>query len=100
MRTDWREEHNLSDDQPAKTKELFRKLNQWLDANVAVKYTPLLNPDYDPSKESRARAFVDLRRQILGDKFAIRPAASDPRIALLNEQNVKKTVPVSDAGPQ
>lgn len=100
MRTDWREEHNLAEDQPAKTKELFMKLNQWLDTNVAVKYTPLLNPDYDPSKESRSRAFVDLRKKMLGEKYAIRPAASDPRIKLLNEQNAKKPVPDSRSGPQ
>lgn len=89
LKNDWREEHNLADAQPAKAKDLFKKLNTWLDKNVAVKYTPLLNPNYDPAKESRPRPFVDLRKQLLGDKFAIRPAASDPRI----EAVTKITVP-------
>jgi arylsulfatase A-like enzyme len=80
LKHDWREEHDLAEVQPAKTKELFQKLNRWLDQNVAVKYTPLLNPDYNPAKESRARPFVDLRKQLLGEKYAIRAAASDPRI--------------------
>jgi len=84
MKTDWREEHNLATAQPAKTKELFKKLNAWLDANVAVKYMPLLNPDYDPAKEARQRPFVDLRKQMLGEKYAIRSAASDPRIEVLS----------------
>ena len=52
---------------------------------MAVKYTPLLNPDYDPAKEVRTRPFVDLRRQMLGGKFAIRPAASDPRLEVISK---------------
>jgi len=93
LKTDWREEHNLADVQPAKTKDLFTKLNTWLDANVAVKYTPLLNPDYDPTKEARTRPFVDLRKQILGEKFAIRAAASDPRIPVLARLNAESAGP-------
>jgi arylsulfatase A-like enzyme len=84
LKHDWREEHNLADTQPARARDLFTKLNTWIDANVAVKYTPLLNPAYDPATEVRKRPFVDLRKQILGDAFAIRPAASDPRIAILD----------------
>jgi arylsulfatase A-like enzyme len=84
LKQDWREEHNLADSQPEKARELFRKLNTWLDANVAPKYTPLLNPAYDAAKEVRPRPFVDLRQKLLGDAFAIRPAASDPRIELAN----------------
>ena len=87
LKTDWREEHNLADAQPAKALDLFRKLNAWIDANVAVKYTPLLNPDYDPAREARARPFVDLRKKLLGESFAIRPAASDPRIAILDGES-------------
>ncbi len=100
LRTDWREEHNLAESQPAKARELFTKLNQWLDANVATKYTPLLNPNYEPSKESRSRAFVDLRKQHLGENYAIRAAASDPRIAVLNEQNAKAPPPARSASPK
>jgi len=100
MRTDWREQDNLVDAQPAKARDLFKKLNGWLDANVAVKYMPLLNPDYDARKESRNRPFVDLRKQILGEEFAIRSAASDARIELLNLQNKKSAPPAPAAGPK
>ncbi len=85
IRIDWREQHNLAETQPAKARELFKKLNAWLDANVAAKYTPLLNPAYDASKEARARPFVDLRKQILGEARAIRTAESDPRIEMLQK---------------
>ncbi len=87
LRTDWRELDNLAETRPEKARDLFRKLNTWIDANVAVKYTPLLNPSYDPAKESRPRAFVDLRRKLLGEQFAIRAAASDPRIEVLHREN-------------
>ena len=97
LRTDWREEHSLADSMPAKATDLFRKLNRWIDANVATKYTPLLNPNYDPSKEARRRPFVDLRRQILGEKFAIRPASSDARIEVLSKLNPPKPSLVFDS---
>ncbi len=100
MSTDWREEHNLADSNPAKARELFKKLNGWLDANVEVKYTPLLNPDYDPSRESRSRSFVDLRKQILGESYSIRTAGSDPRIEMLNEQNRLNPPPPVPTGPK
>lgn len=89
LSSDWRETHNLAASQPEKARDLFKKLNAWIDANVAVKYTPLLNPSYDPTKESRPRPFVDLRKQLLGDEFAIRAADSDPRIAMLAAENAK-----------
>lgn len=79
LKDDWHEENNLAEAMPSKTKALFKQLNRWLDENVAVKYTPALNPDYDPAKEVRAQSFVDLRAQTLGKKYAIRPASSDPR---------------------
>ena len=84
LATDWREEHNLADAQPERAKDLFVKLNDWLDQNVAAKYTPLLNPDYNPAKEARHQPFVDLRKKFLGDNRAIRSAASDPRIGELH----------------
>jgi hypothetical protein len=83
--------------QPAKAKELFKKLNVWLDKNVAVKYTPLINPKYDAAKESRPRPFVDLRKQMLGEKFAIRTAASDPRIAVLSQTTVPPAAKTIDS---
>jgi arylsulfatase A-like enzyme len=76
------EQNELSAAQPERTAALFRQLNDWLDANVDVKYTPALNPAYDPAKEARARPFVDLRKKYLGEARAIRAASSDPRFAL------------------
>lgn len=78
------EQNELSDQQPEKALSLFRELNDWIDANVDVKYTPALNPAYDPAKESRSRPFVDLRRQLLGDDRAIRRIQNDPRAAFLS----------------
>jgi arylsulfatase A-like enzyme len=81
--SDWREEHNLAEAMPAKAKTLFKDLNRWLDKNVAVKYTPALNPDYDPATEVREHPFVDLRKTMLGEKRAIRAASGDPRLEQL-----------------
>ncbi len=77
------EKNELSAAEPERTVALFRQINDWLDANVPVKYTPALNPNYDPAKEARSRPFVDLRRKYLGDARAIRDPASDPRFGLI-----------------
>lgn len=77
------EQHDLSKEMPAKTLELFVLLNDWIDENVAVKYTPAINPNYDPAKESRTRPFVDLRRKYLGEDRAIRSIDQDPRFQLI-----------------
>ena len=87
------ERDDLSAQQPEKAVRLFRKLNDWLDKNVAVKYLPALNPDYDPAKEVRARPFVDLRKQYLGDRRAIRRADTDPRFEILERMKQAKPVP-------
>ncbi|MGN6556036.1 MAG: sulfatase-like hydrolase/transferase, partial [Verrucomicrobiota bacterium] len=83
LKTDWREEHNLAGEMPSKARAMFKDFNRWLDANVAVKYTPSVNPDYDPAKEVRARPYTDLRREILGEKSAIRSPTSDPRFQII-----------------
>jgi hypothetical protein len=49
--------------------------------------TALLNPADDPAKEARSRPFVDLCKQILGEAFAIRRAASDPWMEVLRQIN-------------
>lgn len=77
---DCREEQDLSSELPDKTKQLFVKLNTWLDDNVAVKYVPALNPRYDAANEARTRPFVDLRGRLLGPEKAIRTADADPRL--------------------
>jgi len=76
------EQRELSAAMPDKAATLFRKLNDWLDANVTMKYMPSLNPDYDPAREARSRPFVDLRRKYLGDARAIRPVVGDPRFGM------------------
>ncbi|TWU51789.1 sulfatase [Rubripirellula reticaptiva] len=77
------EKNDLSAALPDKARELFIELNDWIDENVDVKYTPALNPAYDPRKESRKRPFVDLRRQYLGADRAIRTIDGDPRFELI-----------------
>ena len=74
------ERQDLSEIMPDKTRDLFVRLHDWLDAEVEVKYHPALNPDYRPEKESRKRPFVDLRSKYLGARRAIRSAQSDPRL--------------------
>ena len=87
LKTDPREEHDLSEKKPDLAADLFKKLNSWIDENVAVKYTPMLNPNYDPAKESRPRPFVDLRAKLLGETRAIRSAASEPRVRMLEKED-------------
>lgn len=77
------EKHDRATDKPELAHELFRELNDWLDANVATKYMPALNPDYDPAAEVRDRPFRDLRRELLDEDRAIRHPDSDPRFSLL-----------------
>jgi arylsulfatase A-like enzyme len=74
------EKRDLAAAEPRRVRQMFRELNDWIDSRVALKYTPALNPEYRPEQEVRSRPFVDLRRQLLGEKRAIRPAASDPRL--------------------
>lgn len=80
LKNDPFEKNNLAESMPEQTRALFRELNDWLDANVDVKYMPALNPDYDFLTDKRTRPFIDLRRQFLGPDRAIRPAAGDPRL--------------------
>ncbi|MCP5533623.1 MAG: sulfatase [Akkermansiaceae bacterium] len=75
------ETHDLADEKPDLAKSLFRELNDWIDAKVDVKYTPALNPDYDPAAEIRKLPFTDLRGKLLGPDRTIRAAAGDPRLA-------------------
>lgn len=81
------EKNELSEAMPEKAQTLFVKLNDWIDENVDVKYTPAINPNYDPSKESRTRPFIDLRRKYLGNDRAIRTTQNDPRFSLIPTPN-------------
>jgi arylsulfatase A-like enzyme len=81
------EKHDRAPERPDLALELFRQLNDWLDSNVATKYMPALNPDYDPSTEVRDRPFRDLRREYLGEGRAIRHPDSDPRFAILSSKS-------------
>ena len=87
LKNDLSEQHDLSAQMPDKTRAMFQQLNDWLDRNVAPKYTPALNPNYDPAKDVHASPFRDERQALLGENEAIRAAKSDPRLQqlLLND---------------
>ena len=73
LKKDLSEKNNLVEKRPVLTKKLFTELNIWLDENVADRYMPSLHPDYDPAKDDRDYPFVDLRKKMLGEDFAIQP---------------------------
>lgn len=77
------ERQEMSAAKPDKALDLFVKLNDWIDANVDVKYTPAINPDYVATEESRDRPFVDLRRKHLGRDRAIRTVENDARFQMI-----------------
>jgi arylsulfatase A-like enzyme len=79
------EKKDLAGSMPELTRDLFVELNDWLDANVDVKYHPALNPKYRPEDEARSRPFADLRAQYLGPDRAIRSPLSDPRLTATGE---------------
>lgn len=60
IKKDISEKTNLAFTKPTITKELFANLINWLDKNVEKKYIPTVNPEYDPTKESRKVPFVNL----------------------------------------
>lgn len=61
LEQDLSETNNLARKMPAKTKDLFVKLINWLEQNVEKQYWPYHNASYDPAKEVRQDApFVDL----------------------------------------
>ena len=61
LEKDLKEEHNLASEMPEKTMDLYKKLMDWMEQNVAQQYWPVLNPEYNPEKEVRKDApFVDL----------------------------------------
>jgi arylsulfatase A-like enzyme len=85
-RQDPYEQTNLAESRPELARELFMQLNAWIDENVSVRYTPALNPAYDPATEVRAIPFTDLRRKYLGEDRAIRTPDNDPRFRILKEK--------------
>jgi arylsulfatase A-like enzyme len=80
------EQRNLAEANPKLARELFVQLHDWLDANVAVRYTPAINPDYEPAAEVRADPFADFRRKYLGEDRAIRDPSTDPRFEMLQQK--------------
>ena len=86
IKNDPHEAKNLAESLPAKARELFKELNDWLDSNVAPRYMPALNPNYDKLTDNRTRPFIDLRRKFLGPNRAIRPANEDPRLRQLRDK--------------
>lgn len=60
LKEDISEKVDLSDVMPAKTKQLFHLLRDWLKENVRSHYFPSLNPAYDRSEDTRPYSFRDL----------------------------------------
>ena len=58
------EQNDLVDDQPDEARQLFEELNSWLEANVAPRYFPKRNSNYDPGKETVHGPFRDLREEL------------------------------------
>lgn len=54
------EANDLSITMPEKCDLLMKELQTWIKENVAERYLPVLNPDYDESKDKRPYPFVDL----------------------------------------
>lgn len=91
IRKDPHEKNNLAESRPEVARQLFRELNDWVDTRVEKKYTPAINPRYDPEKDPRAIKFRDLRREILGPDRAIRTVTGDARLeAMLNHSAAKQ----------
>lgn len=90
------EKDNLAEARPDDAKALFRELNDWLDTRVERKYTPAINPAYDPEKDPRPKKFRDLRREILGPDRAIRTVAGDARLEAMLRNSRAKNKPQED----
>jgi len=54
------EENNLAEAMPEKRDQLMKQLHAWLKSNVAPRYFPARNPNYDAEKDNRPYPFVDL----------------------------------------
>jgi arylsulfatase A-like enzyme len=54
------EQNNLAKELPEKTNDLFAKLMSWLEKDVNKAYWPYLDQAYNPEKEERSVAFVNL----------------------------------------
>lgn len=63
------EKNDLSSQNPKLTKHLFDQLMRWLKENVAPRYYPKLNPDYNPEKEVRKTPFKDLTGDYLKTNY-------------------------------
>ena len=55
------ESHDLSKEMPELTTKLHNQLRVWLKGNVAPRYMPQSNPNYDAAKDGGPFSFRDLR---------------------------------------
>ncbi|MGB6150366.1 MAG: hypothetical protein WBG48_00110, partial [Pricia sp.] len=62
------EKNDLASERPELRDRLFGKLMGWLSVNVEQRYWPKINPKYNPKKEVRKTAFVDLFSSYLEKK--------------------------------
>jgi len=54
------EANDLSEKMPEKKEQLMKQLQSWIRENVAERYLPVRNPDYDETKDERSYPFIDL----------------------------------------
>lgn len=62
------EANDLSKDMPDKKAQLMQQLQSWIKESVAERYLPILNPEYDASKDERLYPFIDLSAPARADK--------------------------------
>ena len=71
IREDIPEKNNLAKLLPAKTRDLFQELMNYLEKNVEKKYWPSNNPNYDPKTELRKVPYIDLYKAYKAGKDVV-----------------------------
>ena len=66
IRKDRYEQHDLAATMPDRTQAMFAQLSTWIDENIADRYLPTKNKNYDAAKDKRPFPFYDLRHELLG----------------------------------
>ena len=59
LKSDLAEANNLSQHEPERTKQLFKKLNHWINSTVETRYIPIRNPNYK-AQLKQARSFKNI----------------------------------------
>lgn len=72
------EASDLSQAMPEKRDQLMNQLQSWIRDNVAPRYLPVVNQDYDGAKDGRPYPFVDLSRPARAQSETEQNALSTP----------------------